>query len=123
MQAPPTAETYRMVGAKQLGLLRDGTIFVNTARSHTVDQDALLVELRTGRFQAALDVFDQEPLPTDSPFLELDNVVITITPHVAGASTQARLRQEALMVQELKSFFNDETLQWEVTLDMLDTMA
>ncbi|MBV7329552.1 hydroxyacid dehydrogenase [Chloroflexi bacterium TSY] len=121
MQAPPTEETYRMVGAKQLGLLRDGAIFVNTARSHTVDQDALLAELRTGRFQAALDVFDQEPLPTYSPFRQLDNVFIT--PHVAGASTQARLRQGELMVQELKSFFEDETLKWEVTLDMLDTMA
>ena len=89
MQAPPTKETYHIIGAKELSLLQDGAVFVNTARSHLVDQDALLAALRTGRFQAALDVFDQEPLPAGSPFRQLDNVILT--PHVAGASKQARL--------------------------------
>ncbi|MEZ4656266.1 MAG: NAD(P)-dependent oxidoreductase [Caldilineaceae bacterium] len=93
MQAPPTDETHRMIGARQLALLRDGAIFINTARSHTVDQGALLAELRTGRFLAALDVFDQEPLPEDSPFRQLDNVILT--PHVAGA-TQRRAPARAM---------------------------
>lgn len=121
MQAPPTAETYRMVGARQLRLLRDGAIFINTARSHTVDQDALLAELRSGRFLAALDVFDQEPLPPDSPFRQLENVILT--PHVAGATQQARVRQGDVIVREVASFFQDENLAHEVTLEMLETMA
>jgi phosphoglycerate dehydrogenase-like enzyme len=104
-----------------LASLPDGAIFVNTARSHTVDTDALLVELQSGRIQAALDVFDQEPLPADSPFLRLDNVILT--PHVAGASHQARLRQGTVIVEEVERFFNGELLRYAVTGDMLATMA
>ena len=52
VQAPSTAETRHMIGARQLGLLRDGACFVNTARSWVIDYDALLAELQTGRIQA-----------------------------------------------------------------------
>jgi phosphoglycerate dehydrogenase-like enzyme len=121
MQAPPTAETARMVGAEQLACLRDGAIFINTARSLTVDQDALLAEFQSGRIRGALDVFDEEPLPVDSPFRRLDNVIIT--PHVAGASQQARRRQGQYIVDEIRRFLNDEALQFAVTRDMLETMA
>ena len=121
MQAPPTAETYHMVGARQLGLLRDGAIFINTARAHLVDEQALLAELETGRIQAALDVFEQEPLSTDSPFRSLDNVVLT--PHIAGASRQARIRQGGYMVDEIQRFYSGQPLQFEVTAAMLETMA
>lgn len=96
--------------------LPDGAIFVNTARSHTVDNDALLIELQSGRIQAALDVFDQEPLPADSPFLQLENVILT--PHTAGASHQARV-----IVEELERFFGGEPLRYAVTGEMLATMA
>lgn len=121
MQAPPTDETYRMVGAAQLGLLCDGAIFVNTARSHTVDQDALLAELQRGRIQAALDVYDQEPLPADSPFLRLENVVLT--PHIAAATVQTRRRQGTTTVDEIERFFERGELRYQVTAEMLVTMA
>lgn len=121
MQAPPTAETYRMVGASHLAALPDGALFVNTARSHTVEPDALLAELQSGRIQAALDVFDEEPLPADSPFLQLENVILT--PHVAGASQQARLRQGTVIVEEIARFFRGEPLRYAVTREMLATMA
>jgi len=120
-QAPPTDETFRMIKASHLALLPDGATFVNTARSHTVDYDALLAELQSGRIQAALDVFDQEPLPTDSPFLQLENVIVT--PHVAGASRQARLRQGTVIVEELERFFAGEPLLYGVSGEMLPTMA
>ena len=121
MQAPPTDETYHMVGAAQLALLQDGAVFVNTARSHTVDQDALVAELRRGRIQAALDVYDQEPLPLDSPFRQLDNVVLT--PHVASATTQCYERMGAIVTDEVAAFLRDGTLRYRVTADMLPTMA
>jgi phosphoglycerate dehydrogenase-like enzyme len=121
MQAPPTDETFRMIRAHHLALLPDGALFVNTARSHTVDNEALLAELQSGRIRAALDVFDQEPLPADSPFLQLENVILT--PHTAGASCQARLRQGAVIVDELERFFQDGLLRFGVTGDMLPTMA
>lgn len=121
MQAPPTAESARMVGAEQLALLRDGGIFINTARSLTVDQDALLAEFQSGRIHGALDVFDEEPLPVDSPFRQLENIIIT--PHIAGASRQARHRQGRFIVEEIRRFLADEPLQFAVTRDMLATMA
>jgi phosphoglycerate dehydrogenase-like enzyme len=121
MQAPPTDETYRMITARHLAALPDGAIFVNTARSHTVDNTALLAELQSGRIRAALDVFDEEPLPADSPFLQLENVIVT--PHTAGASQQARLRQGAVIVEEIERFVQGEALRYAVTGDMLPTMA
>jgi phosphoglycerate dehydrogenase-like enzyme len=121
VQAPATKETHHMIGAKQLGLLQDGACFINTARSSVIDYDALLAELQTGRIQAALDVFDQEPLPEDNPFRELDNVIMT--PHVAGGSVEARHRQGQWMVEELRRFFSGEPLRYRVTIDMLETMA
>jgi len=121
VQAPSTQQTHHMIGAHELALLRDGACFINTARSWVVDYDALLAELETGRIYAALDVFDHEPLPSDNPFRHLDNVILT--PHIAGASAQARLRQGRYMVEELQRFFSGQPLLYQVTTDMLETMA
>jgi phosphoglycerate dehydrogenase-like enzyme len=121
LQAPSTAETHHLLGARELGLLQDGAILVNTARSWLVDQDALLAELRAGRIWAALDVFDEEPLPQGHPLRQLDHVFLT--PHIAGASQQARLRQGQFMVDEIERFLTGEPLRYRVTLEMLETMA
>ena len=121
MHAPSVRDTYHMVGARQLSLLSDGGIFINTARSSVVNSDALLAELRTGRIQAAVDVFDQEPLPIDNPFRHLPNAILT--PHVAGASQQALLRQGQTIVDECRRFFNGQSLLYTITANMLDTMA
>lgn len=121
LQAPATTETYRIIGAEQLSWLRDGAIFINTARAHLIDEAALLAELRTGRISAALDVFDQEPLPDDSPFRGLDNLIIT--PHIAAVTHQAYKRQGEITVDEVASFLSEGKLRHEVTRDMLDTMA
>jgi phosphoglycerate dehydrogenase-like enzyme len=120
-QLPSTEETHHMIGRRELALLQDGAIFTNTARSWVLDQDALLAELQTGRFQAALDVFDQEPLPEDSPFRALENVILT--PHVAGGTTEARERQGQYMVEEMQRFLAGEPLKYQVTKDMLAIMA
>jgi phosphoglycerate dehydrogenase-like enzyme len=121
LQAPATDETHHMIGARELSLLQNGAIFINTARSWLVDQEALLAELQTGRIQAALDVFDQEPLPPDNPFRELDNVFVTH--HIAGASLQARHRQGRCVVEEMQRFLSGQSLHYQVTREMLDIMA
>ncbi len=121
LQAPATAETYRMIGREQLSWLRDGAIFINTARAHLIDEAALLAELQTGRISAALDVFDQEPLPDDSPFRKLDKLIIT--PHVAAVTRQSYKRQGEITVDEVARYLKGDKLRYEVTRDMLDTMA
>ncbi|NLD71703.1 MAG: hydroxyacid dehydrogenase, partial [Chloroflexi bacterium] len=118
---PVTDETLRMLGARELALIQDGAVFVNTARSLVVDQDALLAELRKGRFWAALDVFDKEPLAEDSPFRSLDNVLLT--PHVAGLTMDSYQSLMALAIDEVERFFSDKPLVYSVTREMLATMA
>ncbi|MCX7011666.1 MAG: hydroxyacid dehydrogenase [Candidatus Sumerlaeota bacterium] len=121
MHTPVTDETRHMIGARELALLRDGAVFINTARAWCVDEPALIAELKTGRIQAALDVFDKEPLAEDSPLRSLPNVVIT--PHIAGHTVETRHRQGAAMVDEIGRFFAGKPLHYAVTKDMLPTMA
>jgi phosphoglycerate dehydrogenase-like enzyme len=118
---PVTEETHRMLGARELALIQDGAVFVNTARSWAVDQEALAAELAQGRFWAALDVFDTEPLPLDHPFRGMDNVLLS--PHVAGLTLDSQGSLMAEMIDEAERFFVGQPLQHQVTRDMLATMA
>jgi phosphoglycerate dehydrogenase-like enzyme len=114
MHAPTTPETRHMIGRAELAAMPDDGYLINTARSWLVDQHALLDELRSGRLRAALDVYDQEPLPPEHPFRSLPNVILT--PHVAGASAQTNRRMGQFAVDDLARFFAGEPLAHEVTL-------
>jgi phosphogluconate 2-dehydrogenase len=86
---PLTAETERLIGAGQFALMRPETIFINISRGKVVDEAAMIEALRAGRIRAAgLDVFEREPLSSDSPLLQLDNVVAT--PHIGSATHETR---------------------------------
>ena len=76
---PLTEETRRIMGRDELAAMPDGGVLVNIARGGVLDTEALIEETRTGRLCAALDVFDDEPLPYDSPLWDIPNV--TVTPH------------------------------------------
>lgn len=78
-------------------------------------------ELQTGRIRAALDVFDVEPLPLDHPFRSLPNVILT--PHMAGASVQARWRQGDCVVRDLTAVFRGTPMSHEVTLERYPILA
>ena len=69
-----------IIGAAELGAMKQGAIFVNTSRGPLVDEAALVAALRSGRIIAGLDVFDIEPLPAGHPLTTLRNVVLT--PHL-----------------------------------------
>ncbi|UUU30044.1 hydroxyacid dehydrogenase [Streptomyces sp. CA-210063] len=83
VHAPDTPETHRLLDRRALSLMPDGAVLINTARGALVDHDALIDELRAGRLSAILDVTDPEPLPADSPLLDLPNAFVT--PHLAGS--------------------------------------
>jgi phosphoglycerate dehydrogenase-like enzyme len=76
--------TRGLVGAREIGLMKPGALLVNTSRGPLVDADALQAALREGRIGAAVDVFEEEPLPPDSPWRSLPNLVTT--PHLGYVS-------------------------------------
>jgi phosphoglycerate dehydrogenase-like enzyme len=118
---PITDETHHLLGARELALLPDGAVFINTARSWVVDQEAMVQEIGKGRFWAALDVFDVEPLSAEHPLREMPNVFLT--PHTAGYTRDCYSSLMALIIEELERFFRGEPLKYPVTQDMLATMA
>lgn len=81
---PSTPESRGMFGATQFQAMKDSARLVNVARGDILDEAALLVALHDGTIAgAALDVFTEEPLPEDSPFWDLDNVIVS--PHMSAA--------------------------------------
>ena len=107
--APLTPKTRGMIGAREIGLIRPGAVFVNVSRGAIVDSAALIERLRKGDIIASLDVFDPEPVPVDSQIRDLPNVFLT--PHIAGVTAASRTRFFTLMVDELALYFDGhETL-------------
>ena len=107
--APHTAETERMIGARELALLPDGALLVNVARGKLVDTDALVAELAAGRIRAALDVTEPEPLPAGHPLWRQPGVLIS--PHVGGLSTAFAPRADRLIAAQLRRFAAGEPLE------------
>ncbi|MGW5473962.1 hydroxyacid dehydrogenase [Streptomyces chartreusis] len=98
IHAPDTPETRHLIGARELALMPDGAVLVNTARGALLDHEALIAELRTGRISAILDVTDPEPLPADSPLYDLPNAVVT--PHLAGSQGNEAARLGLAVTEE-----------------------
>lgn len=96
---PLSDATRGLVDAAFLAAMPDGALLVNVARGPVVDTAALLVELRTGRLCAALDVTDPEPLPDDHELWSMPTALIT--PHVGGASSAMLPRALALLGDQL----------------------
>ncbi len=100
LHAALTPQTRPIIGKRELGLMKDTAVLVNTGRGPLVDQKALYQALKAGRIAgAALDVTDPEPIAPDDPLLSLDNVVIA--PHIASASTATRSRMAMLAAENL----------------------
>jgi D-3-phosphoglycerate dehydrogenase len=94
-----------IIGEAELALMRRGSYLINTSRANQIDYEAMTRALRSGHLAGAgLDVFPDEPLSSASPLLELPNV--TLTPHLAGASTNVVEHQSALLVQGLVALAN-----------------
>ena len=91
VHVPLTEASRGMFDAARFAAMKPGALFINTARGGLVDQDALLAVLDAGRLHGAgLDVMTPEPLPSDHPLLGRDDVVVT--PHVASATADGKLR-------------------------------
>ncbi|MCY3576110.1 MAG: hydroxyacid dehydrogenase [bacterium] len=121
VHAPTLPETLHMIGPTQLSALPDGATVINTARGPLIDHEALIPHLSSGRLHAILDVTDPEPLPEDSPLLELPNV--WISPHLAGSQGTELTRMTDYVIEEIRRWSAGEPALNEVTRDRLATMA
>lgn len=102
LHAPALPSTHHMISVRELAALPDGATVINTARGALLDHDALVAECRTGRLDAVLDVTDPEPLPLDSPLLDLPNVALT--PHLAGSLGTETRRLTDSALDELQAY-------------------
>jgi phosphoglycerate dehydrogenase-like enzyme len=106
------------VQEKHLRLIRPGGIFVNVGRGAIVDEDALHRVASEGTIQFGLDVFAHEPLPVDSPLRGLRNV--SLTPHIAGPTTDRRRDAGAFAVANLAAYAGGNPLRGLVTPEVYD---
>ncbi len=103
LAAPLTRETAGLIGADELAALPGGAFVVNVGRGPLVDQSALVAALQSGHLGgAALDVFETEPLPGDSPLWTLPNVFVS--PHCADNTEQSQLRGLGVFLDNLERF-------------------
>jgi D-3-phosphoglycerate dehydrogenase len=108
LHARVTDETKGFLAAPQFARMRKGAYFINTARGPMVNYDDLYVALESRHIRGAmLETFWLEPPPADSPLLKLDNV--TLTPHIAGASTTTVRIAARMVAEEIRRYTSGET--------------
>lgn len=107
--APATDKTYHLLDETVFSHMKDGTYIVNIARGSIIDESALTESLLSGKIKkAALDVFEEEPLPEDSPLWEMDNVLIS--PHNSWASEMDKRRRYEIAYKNMKKFITSKEL-------------
>jgi phosphoglycerate dehydrogenase-like enzyme len=100
---PAAPETKHLFGSDRFFLMKDGAVFVNIGRGSVVDEAALIEVLKSGKLMgAALDVFEREPLPKDSPLWDMENVILT--PHNSAAGDLKSGRFMQCLERNLKTF-------------------
>lgn len=104
LACPLTPQTRGMINAEKLALMKDGASLINVSRGAVINEADLLNELQSGRIQAALDVYAEQPLADDSPFKTLPNVILSS--HLAGITKESMRRMSecaALQVMDILS--------------------
>ena len=106
---PLTPDTRRLVDARAIAAMKPGAHVINIGRGGVIDEAALIDALRSRALAgAALDVFETEPLPGDSPLWTLDNVILS--PHVSGITPRYEQRVMAIFAENLRRFYEGRPL-------------
>lgn len=113
IMTPYSPETKNLIGQRELSLMKNTSILINTARGGIVDENALYESLKSGTIYAAgLDVFEQEPVSSDHPLLTLPNVVAL--PHIGSASVKTRMKMAELAADNLMLALQNQTPKYVV---------
>ncbi|HAM37782.1 MAG TPA: phosphoglycerate dehydrogenase [Elusimicrobia bacterium] len=109
IHTPKTEATKNMVNSETIKKMKDGVRIVNCARGGLIDEQALAEALKSGKVKgAALDVFEKEPL-TESPFFEMNNVIMT--PHLGASTEEAQTSVSVEIVKQLVEYFTNGTIR------------
>ncbi|NOV00806.1 D-2-hydroxyacid dehydrogenase [Paenibacillus planticolens] len=102
---PSTPKTRGLVTKEHLSLMKSSAFLINLARGDVIDEAALTQMLQEGKLAgAALDVFEQEPLPATSPLWSMSNVIVT--PHIAGSSAHYTERVSSIFYHNLRAMLD-----------------
>jgi len=113
LAAPLVAATHNLINADRLAVMKPDACLINVGRGAQVDEAALLEALRSRRIGgAALDVFEREPLPADSPLWSASNLLIT--PHIAGLTEKLWQRHYDLFSENLRRYLTHQPLLFAV---------
>ena len=106
---PRTKETFHLIAEDEMAVLKPNAFLIDVSRGGVIKNSALKVALQEKKFAgAALDVFEQEPLPKDHPLWDTPNLIIT--PHIAGVSIHYNERSVNLIIENLKRYIEDNSL-------------
>jgi D-3-phosphoglycerate dehydrogenase len=119
MHAAVTPETVGLIGPDRFERMKDGAVYLNTARAALHDLDALTSALTSGKLAAAgLDHFEGEMLPTDHPLVSMPNVVLT--PHIGGATYDTEANHSRLIADDLVRLLDGERPRHVANPEVLD---
>lgn len=106
---PATKKTEKMIGREYFSLMKKTACFINIGRGTTVNEEELIGALQDKVFRAMVsDVFNEEPLPEDSPLWKMDNVILT--PHICGASPKYNERSMEIIEHNLKAYLSGDEM-------------
>jgi len=121
ISAASVLQNRLLIDARLLGMIKPGAVLVNNARGMLIDEPALIRELETGRFSAAIDVTDPEPPAADNGLRHLNNVLLT--PHIGGPTPAQRIWMVNEAVDNLKAFFQGGTVRGIIDKKRFSYMA
>lgn len=109
VSTPLTDQTRGLIGQNEIDAMKSGVILADVSRGGVIDQSALLSALQSGKIAGAgLDVFETEPLPSDSPFWDLNNIILS--PHCSAVHDQWEQDSFDLFLDNLQNWENDDPL-------------
>lgn len=105
VHCPLNDSSYRMINAESIAKMKDGAIFINTARGGVMDEQAVADALISGKLAyAGIDVLENEPMDRDCPLCGIDNCIIT--PHIAWAPMETRIRLMGIVCDNIRAYLS-----------------
>lgn len=122
VHVPLNDATRHMIGPDQLARMKPGSRLLNVARGGIIDEDALVAAVKSGHLAgAAIDVFEQEPLPADSPLRTLPQIILT--PHLGGSTVEAQEKVAADVAQQVLDVLEGRPARYAVNAPILPPKA